>query len=77
MSELVVKAFVDRIEGDTAVLLVGDALDEVNVPRRFLPPDAAEGSALIVRFQVDQDAATERKQRIARLIEELGSQSAE
>ena len=77
MSESIVKAFVDRIEGDTAVLLVGDEMDEINVPRRLLPPDAVEGSALTLRFEMDQESAAQCKRRTARLIEELGSQSAE
>jgi len=77
MSELIVKAFVDRIEGDMAVLLVGDEMDEINIPKRLLPPDAVEGSSLTLRFETNQESAAQRKRRIARLIEELGSQSVE
>ena len=77
MSELIVKAFVDRIEGDMAVLLVGDEMDEIKIPKRLLPPDAVEGSSLTLRFETNQESAAQRKRRIARLIEELGSQSVE
>ena len=77
MSESIVKAFVDRIEGDMAVLLVGDEMDEINIPKRLLPPDAVEGSSLTLRFETNQESAAQRKRRIARLIEELGSQSVE
>jgi len=59
------------------VLLVGDEMDEINIPKRLLPPDAVEGSSLTLRFETNQESAAQRKRRIARLIEELGSQSVE
>jgi hypothetical protein len=77
MSESIVKAFVDRIEGDIAVLLVGAEQREFNLPKRHLPRGAGEGSALILRIELDEDSTQESRDRITRLIEDLGRQSAE
>ncbi|MDO8684321.1 MAG: DUF3006 domain-containing protein [Armatimonadota bacterium] len=77
MSKSDVKAFVDRIEGDIAVLLVGDEHYEVNLPKHFLPPETVEGCVLIWHFQLDEEAASGAKESISRLIEQLGEQFAE
>ena len=41
-----ISAYLDRFEGDLAVLLLGDAMVKVNFPRAFLPKDVAEDEAL-------------------------------
>ena len=38
-----ISAYLDRFEGDLAVLLLGDAMVKVNFPCAFLPKDEAEG----------------------------------
>lgn len=51
------KAFVDRIENDMAVLLIGDnASVVVSVPLSWLPSDVSEGVFLDVLFTVDKKA---------------------
>jgi hypothetical protein len=70
-----VRAFVDRIGEGTATLLLGD--DEsvtVHVPTAWLPKGAKEGTALRVRFEVDEQATREGKARVQGLMEELGDQ---
>ncbi len=72
MAEKVVQGFLDRIEGDIAVLLVGD-VDTYQVlwPARDLPEDAVEGC--ILRFVVGTDpSATEAEnKKIDSLIDRL------
>ena len=55
-----ISAYLDRFEGDLAVLLLGDAMVKVNFPRVFLPKDVAEGDYLkltIERGTAGRDAA--------------------
>jgi hypothetical protein len=67
-----VRAFIDRLEGDIAVLLLGDGPRfEMALPKRFLPPDVREGSVLVLRFELDEDAGIAEKERITRLIDTL------
>lgn len=65
------RAVVDRIEGDLAVLLVGDEETQVVIPLRLLPEGTRESSILRLSFELDQaatDGGLERaRQRIERL----------
>jgi hypothetical protein len=64
-------AFVDRIEGDTAVLLLGEeGRDTVNLPRAYLPAGAGEGTHLQLRLTVDPEA----KRRVAAEVDDLMDQ---
>ena len=47
------RAFVDRIEGDCAVLLVGDDGEQVLWPTKYLPAGVGEGS--VISFTVGAD----------------------
>lgn len=49
------RAFVDRIEGDQAVLLVGDDGEQVLWPVKCLPEGVGEGS--VISFSLSADAA--------------------
>jgi len=71
VSEKVVRAFVDRIEGDIAVLLVGDEGRPINIPVYCLPDNVEEGTVVAIRFCVDIEATKEAKKRTAALIERL------
>lgn len=80
-----VRAVVDRIVDDLhAVLLIGPQEIERVVPRSTLPPDAVEGTWLLVQFQdeqlvaavVDETAVDAARQRIdvkAQLLRRRGS----
>ena len=50
-----ISAYLDRFEGDLAVLLLGEAMVKVNSPRVFLPKDVAEGDYL--KLTIERDAA--------------------
>ena len=60
--------FLDRIEGDVAVLVVDGR--EVKLPRAALPADAREGDVLqLVR---DPEATQRAKERVGNLRKKLG-----
>jgi len=72
---------VDRIRKDRAAV-VGDAGDEVDVPRADLPADLVEGAVLRVPFdeegaldwaaaRVDKEETERRRREAQRIIEEL------
>lgn len=68
------KAFVDQINGDKALLLLGD--DEsvkVAVPLEWLPEGSREGTVLRLDFTIDPDATAQGKARIQSLLEDLGN----
>ena len=73
MSAVRVRAFVDRFEGDRAVLLLGDRESEAVVwPRAFLPPDAAEGTVIEMTVETDVDETADASQKIRRMLNDLG-----
>jgi hypothetical protein len=73
------RAVVDRIEGDLAVLLVGDDEREIHVAVAALPEGAEEGSWLRVRVdgdevevvELDPDATRAQRDRIDGKLERL------
>ncbi len=73
------RAVVDRIEGEIAVLLLGDEEVRLDLPMRYLPTGVKEGTILSLRFEVDAaatDAARERAvERIRRLKRLSGTQA--
>lgn len=80
------RLYLDRIEGDVAVLLADDAADndaaEVHVPRSALPPNAREGDWLLATTEPDAPATYTRdeaeteaaKERVQSLMDELTQQ---
>lgn len=71
------RAFVDRIEGDKAVLLVGDREQyRVVLPIEFLPHGAGEGAVLTVNLeyepQLTAKAFAESQRLLGRLSDENG-----
>jgi hypothetical protein len=67
---LKLKAVVDRIEGDVAVLLVGPEEMSVDFPLSCLP-EVREGSILDVVIEEDQGTENERRIRAQELLEKL------
>ena len=65
------KAVVDRIVGDVAVLLVGDKEVKVDFPKKLLPSGTKEGSWLKVSFELDPKAEKEQRSRIAGKLDRL------
>lgn len=69
------KAVIDRFEGDYAVVLFGDDEVRADIPRILLPAGAQEGSWLRVRFDLDEQETTARKEKIGSLLEKLKSKN--
>ncbi|BDI31843.1 hypothetical protein CCAX7_38940 [Capsulimonas corticalis] len=68
--------FLDRIEGDFAVLIPEGGKEEQNVPRADLPAGIPEGAWLIWRsasktFHVDETETKKAKDDVQSLIDEL------
>lgn len=65
------KAVVDRIENDIAILLCSDNEEKVNIPLKLLPLGTHEGSWLKVDFELDGTGEQQQKEKITRLLEKL------
>lgn len=60
---------VDRVEGDTAVLLEGRT--EIQVPAAWLPQGAGEGAWLQLTLAADAGATDDARARVQRLTSQL------
>ena len=69
------RAVIDRIEGEIAVVLLGDEETQVALPHRYLPARAQEGSILRVTFEADEAATKTALESAAARIERLKSLS--
>ncbi len=66
------KAIIDRIEGDLAVLLMGDdGLSRVSVPLSLLPDGCREGDVLNVSIERNAEATQQARERVSGLMEKL------
>lgn len=68
---MIVKAVIDRVEGDYAIILLGDEEQAVNFPLKFMPCGAKEGDCLKIKIDMDQEETTIRNRRIKTLMQEL------
>ncbi len=68
---MLMRAVIDRFEGDLAVILLGDEEVQVELPARYLPEGAREGSILRVTFEVDAAETTDVRQRMQDRIDRL------
>ena len=69
------RATIDRIEGNLAVLISQD--DEsvrVTLPVSLLPPGCREGDIIRIRIERDIHATTAAKERVSERIEKLKHQ---
>lgn len=66
------KATLDRIEGNYAVLLIRpDEKQKINMPLSLMPPGSKEGDILDITIERDEKATTDAKKRVSGLIEKL------
>ena len=66
------RAFLDRIEGDKAVLLLGEEeRSRVVLPRTFLPAEAEEGALLTIVIRYEAEETGEASKQVSELIEKL------
>ena len=65
------RAVIDRLEGDLAVLLFGDEEIKVDFPRSLLPPGAKEGSWLTVSMELDLEGEQGQREKISEQLKRL------
>lgn len=75
MSSSEIQAFVDRIEGDKAVLLVGEKAEAVIIPAKYLPKEAGEGAVLTIEIRFDAEKTAEASENIKSIIQRLTKKS--
>ena len=51
-----IAAYIDRYEGNIAVLLLGEEMKKVNFPKEFLPTDVGEGDYITIDIALDKEA---------------------
>lgn len=66
-----VRAVIDRFEGDIAVVLIGDESIRCDLPRRYLPPGAGEGHHLTLEFVIDEQGTEQQRKKIQGMMDEL------
>ena len=70
------RAFVDRIEGDKAILLVGEKEQHrVILPVECLPDDAREGAILTINLEYEPELTAKAFDEAQGLIRRLSDQS--
>lgn len=67
------KAFVDRFEGDFAVLLIGEEGHQLLWPIKNLPDNTCEGNILNIVVQIDIEATKAAEDTIENLIDRLNN----
>lgn len=66
------RGFVDRIEGDKAVLLLGEEEQyQVVIPKALLPEGAGEGSVLSIIILEEPEKTAEATGMVSKLIRKL------
>jgi len=66
------KAVIDRVEGELAVLLLGDKGEfKLNLPLSQLPAGCREGDVLNVSFERDVVGTEQAKERVSGLMDKL------
>ena len=65
------KATIDRIEGNIAIVLVGDEGIKLDIPLSLLPDGCKEGDVLNMSFERDVVGTEQTKERVSDLMEKL------
>ena len=65
-----ISAYLDRFEGNLAVLLLGDEEKKVNFPKSFLPEEAGEGDYLKIEISRDEEKTAEAEAEALKLLQE-------
>lgn len=72
MRKTTFQGFIDRIEGEIAVILLGKEEEaSIQIPKVFLPPEAKEGTILSFKITAAPDKTREAKKKVQRMIEKL------
>jgi hypothetical protein len=68
------RLFVDRIEGDIAVVLMGeDESVKVDMPVKWLPKGVKEGTLLFMNAETDENDTDKRS--VKQLMDDLGDKA--
>ena len=67
---MTVTAYIDRIEGDKAVLYIGDEMVKVDYPKAFLDDELEEGDYIKITIEYDGEATEEALQEAMSLTED-------
>ena len=65
-----ISAYLDRFEGNLAVLLLGEEEKKVNFPKSFLPEDVGEGDYLKIEISRDEEKTAEAEAEALSLMQE-------
>ncbi len=65
------KAVIDRLEGDDAVVLVGNEEVKIDIPKELLPKGAKEGSWLKFSLELDSEGTERQKKKIEDKLKKL------
>ena len=65
-----ISAYLDRFEGNLAVLLIGDEEKKVNFPKEFLPSEVEEGEYLKLEISRDEAKTAEAEAEALSLLQE-------
>ena len=65
------KAVIDRFEGNYAIVLVGDKEIKLDVLRELLPDGAKEGTWLKISFEINSEGEIEQREKISNLLEKI------
>jgi hypothetical protein len=61
----------DRIEGNTAVILVGEEGSTIEISKDLLPQGVKEGDIISFKLEVKDKKTRAEKEKISRLIKKL------
>ena len=65
-----VTAYIDRFEGDKAVLYIGDEMVKVDYPKAFLDDELEEGDYIKITIEYDGEATEAALQEAMSLTED-------
>jgi hypothetical protein len=65
------RIFVDRLEGDMAVLLSCENTHEMVIPKKYLPEGAGEGSVLTATLKLEPEMTAKAQEDVCALIAQL------
>ena len=63
-----ISAYIDRYEGELAVLLLGESMKKVNFPREFLPDDVVERDYITLDIALDEEANKKAEEEALELL---------
>ncbi len=69
------RAVVDRMEGDTAVLLLGEEEIQLDLPLKYLPDGVEESTILYLRFEIDHEETSRTLETMQKRIDRLKRKS--